>query len=93
MERANERLELEVARLKDPARLAQVAQTTLGLVEPDSSQVEYVPPRALAKARVAVEAGSTEMASGEEKQPTIWQLLAEALVRWLEGGPDRVAEK
>lgn len=92
LERANERLELEVARLKDPARLAQIARTTLGLVEPDSSQVEYVSSQALAQARVAVQSFA-EVASGEERPPTVWQRLAEALVRWREGGPGRIAEK
>lgn len=43
LQRENERLQLEVARLKTPERIAEVATVRLGMVEPQTSQFYYIP--------------------------------------------------
>jgi len=82
LERSNGRLELEVARLKDPARLAQLATDTLGLVEPDAAHVERVPAAAIARARLAVRGGSEPVLVAADQRPRPWPMLAQAFSRW-----------
>lgn len=84
LERGNGRLELEVAKLKDPARLAKLAEDTLGLVEPDAAHVERVSAAAIARARLAVK-GQPEPVLAKAQRPRLWPVLAQAFSRWWSG--------
>ena len=83
LERTTQKLELEVARLKDPSRLAQLAQDRLGLVEPDLAHVRPLPVASLARAEaeVGLRPGA-ELAQAQEPTP-LWRELARAVSRWL----------
>ncbi|OIQ12458.1 cell division protein FtsL [Neomoorella thermoacetica] len=87
LQRENEQLQLEVARLKAPERVARVATTKLGMVEPKTEQIYYVPEQAGNGKQVQV-------ATTEPSRPAVtgaapgrqawWVALAEALHQWLE---------
>jgi cell division protein FtsL len=87
MQRDNERLQLEVARLKAPERVAQVATTRLGMVEPGSGQLYYVPGKVAPGQQVQVaarepEAEGTAIATPERRS---WlAILSRALENWLQ---------
>ncbi|WP_406678172.1 septum formation initiator family protein [Neomoorella carbonis] len=92
IQRENERLQLEVARLKAPERIAAVATTRLGMVEPREGQLYYVPRQAGQGQQLQVAAGEPAGKGDETKTPVHQSWLAaisRALQNWLE--PVRVA--
>ncbi|MDN5344992.1 MAG: hypothetical protein PWQ18_1105 [Clostridia bacterium] len=97
LQRENERLQLEVARLKAPERVARVATTRLGMVEPAEGQLYYVPGKASQQVQVAAgatagpgTAAATTAAALPAPPHHSWLAsLAAALQSWFE--PARVA--
>ncbi|MGB9885533.1 MAG: cell division protein FtsL [Moorellales bacterium] len=94
LERANQRLELEVAELRAPARLARVAESHLGLVEPDPTHVRTLPAARVAQAEA--ELGllpGANLEAGRERSAG-WEKWSRALAHWLEaraGGTEKIA--
>lgn len=87
MQRDNERLQLEVARLKAPERVAQVATTRLGMVEPVAGQLYYVPGKAFPGQQVQVAAEQPGGKGAEIATPArrSWlAALSRALQNWLQ---------
>jgi len=92
LQRENERLQLEITRLKSPERVAKVAVSRLGMIEPQTAQMCYVP------------GGNTERLAGmlaqkplEEEvviattaSQSLLYRLSQVLKQWL--NPVRVAE-
>lgn len=83
LERDNERLALEVAALKGPARVAQLAEQRLGMVAPDAAHVLRLPPGAVAQAALAVQGRPAPALAEGEPPAARWQVLARAFARWL----------
>lgn len=92
LQRENEQLQLEVARLKAPERVARVATARLGMVEPQTEQIYYVPDKAgngkEAQVATAATAG-TVVTSPAPGGQSWWVALTQALHQWL--GPGRPA--
>ncbi|WP_258359325.1 cell division protein FtsL [Moorella sulfitireducens (nom. illeg.)] len=89
IQRENERLQLEVARLKAPERIAAVATTRLGMVAPREGQLYYVPGNNGQYRQLQVAAGETGAEGVETKAPArrSWlAYLAQALQSWLGPG-------
>lgn len=89
LQRENERLQLEVARLRAPERIAAVATEQLGMAEPQAEQICYVPVEADAWQMVALQpvVPATEIIAAT---PQSWlQALSRVLQQWL--GSERVA--
>jgi len=87
MQRDNERLQLEVARLKAPERVAQVATTRLGMVEPGTGQLYYVPGKVAPGQQVQVAAREPEaegMAIAIPERRSWLAILSRALENWLQ---------
>ncbi|QGP92917.1 Cell division protein FtsL [Neomoorella glycerini] len=92
MQRENERLQLEVARLKAPERIAAVATTRLGMVEPRAGQLYYVPGKAGQGQQLQVATGEPAGKGVETTAPVQQSWLAalsRALQNWLD--PVRLA--
>ncbi|MBC7325123.1 MAG: septum formation initiator family protein [Moorella sp. (in: Bacteria)] len=87
LQRENERLQLEVARLKSPERVAAAATNRLGMVKPGTAQLYYVPGKAVPgqQVQVAVEEplikGAAIAAPGRQ---TWLAALYRALQDWLQ---------
>ncbi|OIQ59514.1 cell division protein FtsL [Moorella thermoacetica] len=87
LQRENEQLQLEVARLKAPERVARVATSKLGMVEPETEQIYYVPQQTGngKQVQVATTEPSRPVVTGAAPGRQSWWLaLAEALHQWLE---------
>ncbi|BCV20879.1 cell division protein FtsL [Moorella sp. Hama-1] len=92
LQRENEQLQLEVARLKAPERVARVATAKLGMIEPQTEQIYYVPDKAGTGKQVQVAAAApagTAVTSPAPGGQSWWVALTEALHQWL--GPGRPA--
>lgn len=91
LQRENERLQLEVARLKAPERIATVATSRLGMAEPLAEQICYVPGDGNEKQKVAVQPVEKETeVEVVVAAPQSWlHALTQVLQQWL--SPVRVA--
>lgn len=87
IQRENERLQLEVARLKAPERIASVATMRLGMVEPKESQLYYVAgkivPEKQMQVATAIPSQPVEEAGAQPRQSWL-AALSEVLQKWLE---------
>lgn len=85
LQQANERLQLEVTRLKSPEYVAQVATTRLGMVKPTSQDIRFLPENRGEQVEVAQKAATPQMEEADlhpDLHP-FWQRVAEALYRLL----------
>lgn len=77
----NERLELEVAALQAPERIARVAQEKLGMVKPEGRQVVYLNRGPDRSPSAAASAAGAQVAAVPEQ--SLFSFLAAAVERWL----------
>ncbi|MGB9662934.1 MAG: septum formation initiator family protein [Moorellaceae bacterium] len=92
LQQANERLQLEVTRLKSPEYVAQVATTRLGMVKPTSQDIRFLPENRGEHVEVAQKAATPQMKEADlhpDLHP-FWKRVAEALYRLLVA--DRTAQ-
>ncbi|HBT47531.1 MAG TPA: hypothetical protein DEA73_06600 [Peptococcaceae bacterium] len=92
LQQANERLQLEVARLKSPEHVAQVATTRLGMVKPTPQDIRFLPSSEEEPVRVAQELAVPPEPSIEEHHP-LWRAVAQAIQNWLEINPAQAAQR
>ncbi|SMB94301.1 cell division protein FtsL [Thermanaeromonas toyohensis ToBE] len=81
LQQANQRLELEVARLKSPERVAELATTKLGMIKPAPQDVQF---------STALFKDNLRLAKKESVQPeqgkrvhSFWVRVGQALQHWL----------
>lgn len=91
LERANQRLELEVARLKDPARLATVAQQQLGMVRPDAAHISRLPAGTLCQAQNTVRGEEGPVLTEAQDNNGFWDNFAGVFTGWLAAGKSQQA--
>ncbi|MGI9951152.1 septum formation initiator family protein [Moorellaceae bacterium AZ2] len=81
LQQANERLQLEVARLKSPEHVAQVATTRLGMVKPTSQDIRFLPSSEEEPLQVAQEIQVPPEPSVDYHP--LWRGVAQAIQNWL----------
>ncbi|MCG0276993.1 MAG: cell division protein FtsL [Thermanaeromonas sp.] len=84
LQQANEQLELEVARLKSPERVAELATTKLGMVKPAPQDVRLSTSTWDDDPKVAENSPATQY-SQETKMHSFWLRVGQALQQWLAG--------
>jgi cell division protein FtsL len=89
LQRENERLQLEVARLRAPERIAAVATDQLGMAEPQAEQICYIPDNADTRQMVARQPVVPETKNVATAPQSWLQALSQVLQQWL--SPERVA--
>lgn len=82
LQQANQRLELEVARLKSPERVAELATTKLGMVKPAPQDVQFSTTPFKENFRLAEK---LEPVQPEQKKKvhSFWIRVGQALQQWL----------
>ncbi len=84
LQRENERLQLEVARLKAPERIVRIAVDRLNMVKPQKEQICYVPGQDNADAHMIAAQASEEKIESVAVTSQSWlQMLAQTLQQWL----------
>lgn len=81
LQQANERLQLEVARLKSPEHVAQVATTKLGMVKPTYRDIRFLPDHKEERIQLAQEVRPT--LEEQKNLHPLWVKVAEVLQSWL----------
>lgn len=81
LQQANERLQLEVARLRSPEHVAQVATTRLGMVKPTFSDIRFLPDNKKERIELAQEV-QPSLEEPKDLHP-LWVKVAEVLQNWL----------
>ncbi|MBE3581854.1 MAG: cell division protein FtsL [Thermoanaerobacteraceae bacterium] len=91
LQQANERLQLEVARLKSPEHVAQVATTRLGMVKPTSQDIRFLPSSEEEPLQVAQEHQAPPEPSVDHH--ALWRGVAQAIQHWLGINPAQAAQR
>ena len=81
LQQANERLQLEVARLQSPEYVAQVATTKLGMVKPTARDIRFLLDNTNQQVKPVQEAQFTR--EGAQDLHPLWAKIAEVLQNWL----------